>query len=148
LKLIVLLPTDQLLFIIAHAKQTYPEECCGFLIGTSLDRRIVRRVLAAQDAAKPSRLRRYSIAPLQLVRASEEARRTDSQLFGVYHSHPDAPVAPSRVDLEYAWPNFTYLVLSLQAGEAYDIGVWSLNRVGTQFEPDELEIVQGTLTES
>ena len=136
----VLLSSDQLLFIIAHARNTYPEECCGFLIGSNSDHIIVRRVLATRNTAQPSRLRRYSIEPQELIRADEEARRTSLELLGIYHSHPDAPVAPSKIDLEYAWPKFTYLVLSLQGGEPYDVGAWSLNCSGTGFEPDELEV--------
>ena len=140
IEMAVLLSSDQLLFIIAHARSTYPEECCGFLIGSNSDHIIVRRILATRNIAQPSRLRRYSIEPQELIRADDEARRTNLELLGVYHSHPDAPVAPSRIDLEYAWPKFTYLVLSLQGGEPYDVGAWSLNCSGTGFEPDELEV--------
>jgi hypothetical protein len=46
------------------------------------------------------------------------------------------------VDLEYAWQGFTYLVLSLQNGEARDVGVWSLNRTGREFDLDELNVAQ------
>ena len=139
IEMAVLLSSDQLLFIIAHARNTYPEECCGFLIGSNSDHRIVRRALATRNTANP-RLRRYSIEPQELIRVDDEARRTNLELLGIYHSHPDAPVAPSKIDLEYAWPKFTYLVLSLQGGEPYDVGAWSLNRSGTGFEPDELEV--------
>lgn len=137
----MLLRSDQVLFIIAHARDKYPEECCGFLTGTNSDETIVRRVQAAHNAATPSRLKRYRIDPRELIRAGEEARRLNLELVGVYHSHPDAPVEPSRIDFEYAWPNFNYLILSLEAGEPRDVGVWSLNRAGTQFEPNELAVV-------
>jgi len=140
-KLAVLLRTDQLLFIIAHAREKYPEECCGFLTGTNSSQTIVERVQAARNAAVPPRLKRYRIDPRELIRAGEEARRLNLELVGVYHSHPDAPVEPSRVDLEYAWPNFNYLILSLQGGEPRDVAVWSLNRSGTQFELTELAVV-------
>lgn len=91
--------------------------------------------------AQPSRLRRYSIDPSELIRADETARRSHLTLLGVYHSHPDAPVAPSKVDLEFAWPEFTYLVLSLQNGEPRDIAAWSLDGSGAGFDLDELKII-------
>ncbi len=137
----MLLPTDQLQYIITHARNTYPEECCGFLIGTNSSPRIVGRALAASNAAQPSRLRRYSIDPPELIRADETARRSHLTLLGVYHSHPDAPVAPSKVDLEFAWPEFTYLVLSLQNGEPRDIAAWSLDGSRGGFDLDELKII-------
>ena len=43
--------------------------------------------------------------------------------------------------MEFAWPGFTYLVLSLQSGEVRDIAVWLLNEAGTEFSPDELKVV-------
>jgi proteasome lid subunit RPN8/RPN11 len=124
-----------------HARNTYPEECCGFLIGTDSGPRIVQRVLPAWNTARPSKLKRYNIDPTELLRASEEANRSNLELFGVYHSHPDAPVEPSVIDLEFAWPDFTYLVLSLQNGDPRDVGAWSLNQAHTAFEPDELRVV-------
>ena len=78
---------------------------------------------------------------VELTRATEEGGRSNLRLFGVYHSHPDAPVEPSRADLEFAWPGFTYLVLSLQSGEVRDIAVWSLNEAGSQSSIDELKVV-------
>ena len=110
-------------------------------MGTDSGPRIVRRVLPAWNVAQPSRLKRYSIDPPELIRAGEEARRSNLELFGVYHSHPDAPVEPSAVDLEFAWPDFTYLVLSLQSGEPRDVGAWSLNETRTAFELDKLKVV-------
>ena len=100
----------------------------------------MRRVLPAWNTAQPSKLKRYSIDPTELVRADEEANRSNLKLFGVYHSHNDAPVEPSVIDFEFAWPDFTYLVLSLQSGEPRDVGAWSLNHTRTAFESDELRL--------
>jgi proteasome lid subunit RPN8/RPN11 len=91
--------------------------------------------------AASSKLKRYSIDPPELIRAGEEARRSGLDLIGVYHSHPDAAVVPSRVDLQFAWPDFTYLILSLEGGEPRDVGAWSLNQAGTAFELNELQVI-------
>jgi proteasome lid subunit RPN8/RPN11 len=138
MELLVLLPNDQLRYIIDHARSTYPEECCGLLIGT--DRRIVERALAARNAAEALRMRRYRIDSSDLFRAREEALRAGLTLIGAYHSHPNAPVEPSQLDLDYAWPNFTYLVISLKEGEPQEVGAWSLNQTATAFEPEELQV--------
>jgi proteasome lid subunit RPN8/RPN11 len=101
----------------------------------------VHRAYAAQNVAAPSKRRRYNIDPLELVRADEDAQRSNLDLIGVYHSHPDASVEPSQLDLEHAWPNFTYLVLSLQNGEPRDFAAWILTQDGTAFDRDEMRIV-------
>ena len=139
-KLVVVIPSDQLQYAINHARSAYPEECCGFLIGLNSDARRVHRATAAQNVATPPKRRRYNIDPLELVRADEDARRSNLDLIGVYHSHPDAPVEPSQLDLEHAWPNFTYLVLSIQNGEPSDFAAWILTHDGTAFDREEIRI--------
>ena len=139
--MVLVIPADQLQYAINHARSAYPEECCGFLIGQNLEARRVHRTYAAQNVAAPSKHRRYNIDPLELVRADEDARKSNLDLIGVYHSHPDAPVQPSQLDLEHAWPNFTYLVLSLQNGEPRDFAAEILTPNGTAFARDEMWIV-------
>jgi proteasome lid subunit RPN8/RPN11 len=140
MELVVLLPVDQLRYIIDHATSTYPEECCGFLIGSNSNSRTVCYALATRNAARPSRIRRYRIDTDDIIQAEEEARQSNLDVIGVYHSHPDAAVDPSQFDLENAWPNFTYIVISLERGEPRDVGAWSLNASKTAFEPNELKV--------
>ena len=125
----------------SHARGTYPEECCGLLIGCNSNPRHVQLTFAARNAAQPPRFRRYRIDPIEFIHASNEARRTNLELIGVYHSHPDAPVEPSQVDLENAWPNFTYIVISLEKGALRDVGAWSLNDLAATFELEELTVI-------
>ena len=124
-----------------HARSTYPEECCGLLIGRNSNPRHVQHTFATRNAAQPPRFKRYSIDPIELIHASNEARRTNLELIGVYHSHPDAPVEPSQVDLDNAWPNFTYIVISLERGAPRDVGAWSLNAVAATLELEELTVI-------
>jgi proteasome lid subunit RPN8/RPN11 len=139
-KLVVLLPSVQLQYIIAHATTTYPEECCGFLIGTNRHSRTIYYALATPNAARPSRIRRYSIDASEIIRAQKVARSANLDLIGVYHSHPDAPVEPSQFDLDYAQPNFVYLVISLNRGEPLDLGAWLLSQTEPAFELEELKV--------
>jgi len=88
----------------------------------------------------PPRLKRYNIDSYDLIRASEDAHRSGLHIIGVYHSHPDAPVEPSQFDLEHAWPNLMYVVISLLRGRPLDIGAWSLNQAATAFELHELKV--------
>ena len=37
-------------------------------------------------------------------------------LLGFYHSHPDHPAIPSKTDLKFAWPFFSYPIVSIKQG--------------------------------
>ncbi len=134
----VVIGNSQLQFVLNHARSSYPVECCGFLIGISGERRI-HRVLTAQN--QDSRRDRYTVDPKELIQADENARRLGMEIIGIYHSHPDGPAQPSQTDLEYAWPHYAYLVLSVQNGEPKDFAVWYLDDDRTGFHLDELRVV-------
>ncbi len=137
----VVIPPDELQLIMNHARSTYPEECCGFLLGVDGEVRRIQRALPAQNANQDSRKNRYNIDPMELVRADEEARRSSLNLVGIYHSHPDAPAQPSQFDLEHAWPWYSYLVLSVQNGEPKDVSVWFLSQDRSTFHLDDLRVM-------
>jgi len=138
--MVVYIGRDQLQFIMNHARSTYPEECCGLLLGTNSDPRIIERVLSAQNTNRGSRKNRFNIDPMELVRADEEAHRAGVDLIGIYHSHPDAPAQPSQVDLENAWPRYTYLVVSVQNGEPKDIAAWVLSDDRSTFHVEDMRV--------
>jgi len=123
-----------------HARSTYPEECCGFLLGGDSDPRIIVRALSAQNINRDSRQNRFNIDPMELVRADEEARRANLDLIGIYHSHPDVPPQPSQVDLENAWPWYTYLVVSVQNGEPKGVAAWILSEDRLTFHLEDMRV--------
>lgn len=116
----------------AHARRTYPEECCGFLLSAAgEDDREVRRVLSAVEAPNASageRRRRFVIPAEELKSVEEEAARSGSVVGGFYHSHPDHPARPSAFDQDHAWPWYAYLVLSVTAVDsAAGLGAFELD---------------------
>lgn len=138
----VYITANELQFIVNHARSTYPEECCGFLLGTDSEGRRIYRALAVQNVNQGSRKSRFNIDPMEVVRADEEARRSNLNLIGIYHSHPDAPAQPSQVDLENAWPSYTYLVVSKQNGSPKDVAAWLLSQERSTFHLDDLRVVE------
>ena len=139
--MVVYITRDQLQFIMNHARSTYPEECCGFLLGRDSDPRIIVRALSAQNTNRSSRKNRFNIDPMELVRADEEARRANLDLIGIYHSHPDAPPQPSQVDLENTWPWYTYLVVSVQNGEPKGVAAWILSEDRSTFHLEDMRVM-------
>ena len=136
----VLIASDQIEAIKTHATSTYPEECCGFLLGVDSALRTIHRTLSASNANAESRRNRYNIDPMDFIRADEEARKSNLNLVGIYHSHPDAPARPSQFDLEHAWPWYTYIVLSVQNGVPKDVSAWVLSEDRSNFRQDDLRI--------
>jgi proteasome lid subunit RPN8/RPN11 len=131
--------------ILLHAEQCYPEECCGILLGNhqSIDGaevNIVRAVYStanvwAQSLSNRDRAdedvatahRRYRIDPLAMLQAQRHARENTWDAIGIYHSHPNAVAVPSEWDRAWAWPQYSYLIVSLQNGVARDLKSWSLS---------------------
>jgi len=140
---IVYMTADQLQFILNHARSAYPEECCGFLLGMDSDGRRVQRALSASNTNQGSRGSRFNIDPMELVRADDEARRSNLDFIGIYHSHPDPPAQPSKVDLENAWPRYTYLVVSVQNGEPKDFAAWIPSEDRSTFHLDDIRVIEG-----
>lgn len=125
----------------AHAKEDYPHECCGALIGTESDNlRTVHYVLRLANERVDERERRYFISPQQVLMAERKARSDGLLLLGYYHSHPDHPALPSEFDRSHALPYYTYLIVSVQHGEPAEARAWLLHEDRSHF--DEQMILQ------
>jgi proteasome lid subunit RPN8/RPN11 len=145
-----------------HAQQTYPEECCGLLLGVVLggNQRYVLAVrpvrnawddeIAAQLAtvmgdgagAGRSRRDRFWIDPQDLFQAQREARTLSHpqgcpELIGVYHSHPDHDARPSERDRRCAWFTYSYIIVAVHHGVPQDLLCWTLDSQH-QFQPEPL----------
>ena len=124
-----------------HGVETYPHECCGFLIGSlngegSIVDETVRAVNTRTD--RPSN--RFEIDPLELMKTDRAARAKGKTVVGFYHSHPDAPARPSEYDRERAWPGYCYLIVSVRSGIAVDFLNWRLLDDRSAFETDPVRI--------
>lgn len=109
------------------AEAGYPHEACGLLIGeTTRDAVRVERVQQAPNLERERAADRYKLDPRAFLEADEQARARGLDVVGFWHSHPDAAAVPSQTDLEAAWPGYAYLIVSVRAGRAEDMSVWSL----------------------
>lgn len=124
-----------------HGAETFPDECCGALI--AVDRTIVE-AFALPNTTSSGAARRFSIGPDDYRLAEGRARELRGSLVGFYHSHPNAPARPSAYDLEHAWPNFIYVIISVMAGTPGDITAWHLRDDRSAFEQGELTWVTGS----
>jgi proteasome lid subunit RPN8/RPN11 len=104
----------------AHGEQTYPNECCGALLGLSTqDGWNVVAAVEAGNIRTDSAHNRYQIAPLELVKIERDARRQGLGIAGFYHSHPDHPAQWSQTDLAEAhWLGCCYVITAVAQGQA------------------------------
>jgi proteasome lid subunit RPN8/RPN11 len=103
-----------------HGEETYPHECCGILLGKSTDADLhVTEILRAGNTRTDSAHNRYNIAPQELIAAQRQARKSDLDIVGFYHSHPDHPAQYSPTDFAEAhWFGCAYVITAIEKGHA------------------------------
>lgn len=119
-----------------HGMETYPNECCGALIGTE---GVVNLVAPLPNTTEDGARRRFLIRPSDYTFVEREAARYQQDLLGFYHSHPDHPARPSQYDLDHAFPFFWYVIVSIQQGQPELMTVWRLADDRSQFREASLQ---------
>jgi len=140
---VIAVPEAVLETIRAHGRESYPEECCGGLLGVLLDERGRVRVVRAEaiaNASREQRERRFAVDPRDYLRLERRADELRLSLVGFYHSHPDHPAAPSEYDREHAFPFLHYLILSVDRGRPGEATSWVLSEDRGVFEREELSL--------
>ena len=104
----------------AHGEETYPNECCGIMLGKSTDDALhVHQLIRAGNTRTDSAHNRYHIAPQELIKAQREARKAGLDIVGFYHSHPDHPAQWSPTDFAEAhWFGCAYVITAIEKGQA------------------------------
>ena len=104
--------------MVAHARATYPNECCGAMLGTTDgEKKIVVESIQLRNAFEGAQAARYKLRPEDLLAADKAARERSMDLIGIYHSHPDCDAYFSKTDLQNSCPWYSFVVLSIKQGE-------------------------------
>lgn len=121
----------------AHARECYPEESCGFLLGPAADAPRIDEALRAANLANkyhavdpetfPRTAREFYLIDARLIQRTFEGGETSGRPVKViYHSHCDCGAYFSREDQAGASPDgvpsypVTYLVTSVREGGVVD----------------------------
>ena len=118
-----------------HGEETYPNECCGALVGAGGR---ATAAVALPNTTEEGPRRRFLVRPSDYRLAEKRAGDVGGELLGFYHSHPDHPARPSEFDLDHAWPTFAYVIVSVMSGAAAAMTVWYLKEDRSSFEEGEL----------
>jgi proteasome lid subunit RPN8/RPN11 len=125
--------------MVAHAREAYPNECCGAMLGAADDgRKVVRKALPLENAFEGVQATRYQLRPEDLLAADAAARRHGMDLIGIYHSHPDCDAYFSETDLKNSCPWYSFVVLSIQNGDFHHANSWLPNFEQTEAVKEEL----------
>ena len=135
-----------------HGEETYPNECCGALLGQiEGETRVVAATVRCTNTNTERGHDRYHIDPRELVRTQREARERGLDIVGFYHSHPDHPAQWSKTDFAEAhWIGCSYVITSVEKGRAMVTNSFALVGGGEdekQFE-DEKIVVEAHVAEA
>jgi proteasome lid subunit RPN8/RPN11 len=123
----------------AHARETWPEECCGLVTGPAPGRyqalhrcRNEMTRLHRQDPDSHPRDGRHAfyMNELDYLRVRDEARARGEEVTAVYHSHVGAGVYFSELDQTCAgqelfpFPEADHIVIAVVEGQVRDLGLF------------------------
>lgn len=138
-----------------HAREAFPEECCGFILyDVENDVEVVRRVenvATARNKADPVMFSRdgtdgYIMDEKELLAVSEQIDSQDFELRCIYHSHPNGRAYFSKEDQARAkmfdepiHPEAVYIVVGVDDNSITGMSghLWNEERL----EYEELRVV-------
>ncbi len=109
--------------IVAHARETTPEECCGIVTGRDDEALAVER--AENEFAHRMR---YRISADEMFRIYKLADSRGEEMLAFYHSHPRSEAYPSQTDINEAGglPESLHLICSLEHADAPSVRAFSI----------------------
>jgi proteasome lid subunit RPN8/RPN11 len=103
--------------MVLHAERTYPNECCGAMLGRIQgDKKTVNEATPLENASTGEQRQHYELRPQDLLSAERAARQRGLDLIGIFHSHPDCDAYFSETDLRNSCPWYSFIVLSIKNG--------------------------------
>ena len=138
----ILLPKKIIDDFIRQALDEFPYECCGFLIGGSIENGIEAvEYVPAKNSRNTNRKRRFVIDPQEYLEVENKADSQNRSLIGIVHSHPDAPDIPSEYDRNHAFAGFSYIIISTTEKKINGFRSWRLQEDRKSFFEEEIQVI-------
>ena len=131
--------------IAAEAEKSYPDECCGFIIGILPDLndpmdKVAESIVPCENQfEEDEKFHRFLIRPEEMLKVQRSAARSGKDIIGFYHSHPDCRAIPSEYDRAHALPIYSYMITSAVKGKAVETLCWTLDE-NSHFQSEEINI--------
>jgi proteasome lid subunit RPN8/RPN11 len=127
-----------------HGAKGYPHEACGAILGVDgASAREARALLPLINRRDDSPRNRFEVDADDFRTAERAAAERGLELIGWYHSHPDHPAKPSEYDREHAWPWYSYVIVSVAAGQPREMTSWRLADDRTHFLAEAIAQANG-----
>jgi len=110
--------------ILQHAREEFPNECCGIVAMSDGE---ATKVFRAENVhASPTR---FEIDGREVMRVQSEVDEQGWDLGSIYHSHTRTAAYPSQTDVNFAanWPGMTWLIVSLEDRDAPSVRVFEID---------------------
>jgi proteasome lid subunit RPN8/RPN11 len=141
---LIKIPSSILREVYDHMETSYPYECCGLLIGSAHDdERVVHAFRKCRNLNTERAHDRYEMDPKCWLNTEREFDNSPWTIVGIYHSHPDHPSRASQTDTDAAWPNYSYIIASVQKGTVASTQSWLLNEAEKRFYEEPLVVDEG-----
>lgn len=126
--------------IVLHARECYPFECCGMLLGSVRGEKTVTEVVRIENSdTRIGRGRdRYRIDGRDFLKVDRMAAGKGLEVVGFYHSHPRSSGVPSGTDRSLAWPGYSYLIVPMRDGSVLKCRSWVLDQNGTGWTEERI----------
>lgn len=115
----------------AAAREAFPREACGLLLGRRDGERLrVSRMLPADNVAADP-FRGFELDPALRFRVEREQRAGGEDLLGHWHSHPTGRAEPSATDraMQYE-PDLVWLICGVDAEGMTRLKAWQPDGAG------------------
>ena len=124
---------------------SYPHECCGLLVGRIVNEneRVVQTFRKCRNLNTERAHDRYEMDPKCWLNTEREFDNSPWAIVGIYHSHPDHPSRASQTDTDAAWPNYSYVIASVQKGTVASTQSWMLNESEKKFYEEAVVVDEG-----
>ena len=120
--------------MIDHARKGSPLECCGILGGKG--KSVLKGFEIPNAEQSPTR---YSMSPLDQLKAFEEMEKESMEMVAVYHSHPQTIPFPSETDVKLAfYPEISSVIISLKEEGHPVVKAFSIGK--DAIYPEEIEV--------
>lgn len=143
------IPSSVLRDVYDHMEATYPLECCGLLIGSSVrGGRLVQASRKCRNLNTERAHDRYDMDPMCWAKTEREFEHSPWSIVGIYHSHPDHPSRASQTDTDAALGagmfDFSYMIASVRKGTVAAAQSWVLNAAEKRFDEEPLVVEEGS----
>ncbi len=129
----------------AHDKCKH--EICGFLAGHMTGTEYyVQFGLPVPNSAEFDQEHRYEITSGAFNHADRLVQSQGLQIVGVFHSHPNGRAQPSRLDMDYFFPGWIYLIIGVSAGTVNERRAFCLSDIHSRtITQADMRITRGTM---